>query len=69
MFFITQTCECKHLVKLILFLTQLLFIKGEAGEFHSDAEALASLATKYENLLNRTMKLESQLNSTAKSKS
>merc|ERR1739838_509409 len=40
--------------------------KGEAGEFHSDAEALASLATKYENLLNRTMKLESQLNSTAK---
>merc|ERR1739838_1103000 len=36
--------------------------KGEAGEFHSDAEALASLATKYENLLNRTMKLESQLN-------
>jgi len=36
--------------------------KGEAGKFHSDAEALASLATKYENLLNLTMKLESQLN-------
>merc|ERR1739838_70879 len=40
--------------------------KGEAGEFHSDAEVLALLTTKYENLLNRTMKLESQLNSTAK---
>jgi len=40
--------------------------KGEAGEFHSDAEALALLATKYENLLNRTMKLEFQLNPIAK---
>jgi len=43
--------------------------KGEAEEFHSDAEALATLATKYENLLNITMKLESQLNSIANSKS
>jgi len=35
--------------------------KGEAGECRSDAEALASLAKKYEHLLNLSMKLQSEL--------
>merc|ERR1739838_524553 len=35
--------------------------KGEAGAFHSDAEALALLTTKYDNLFNITMKLKFQL--------
>ena len=44
--------------------TKLLPNQGEAGEVHSDAEALRNLTGRFENLLKLTTKLESELNHT-----